>query len=93
MPSSITSVSLAAYSNGVDAGPWPLPALAQFISWLVGDARQRVRRVPTDSSSDVGSRRGLQAVGVVDHLAPGADEDRAAFGVELRLAEFDGWAA
>ena len=59
MPSSIASVSRAAYSNGDEAGVLPFAASTQFISWLVAMRGSVCFGVPTLSCSDCGSRRGL----------------------------------
>ena len=60
MPSSITSVSFAAYSNGHDTATLPLAASTQFISCSSSGIRVSVRAgAPTDSCNDLGSRRDL----------------------------------
>src|SRR5260221_10261493 len=60
MPSSITSVSLAAYSNGHDVSVLPFAASAQFISWFsFGIRGSFFGGVPNDSCSDCGSNRGF----------------------------------
>src|SRR5262245_39000754 len=59
-PSSITSVSLAAYSNGHDAWVLPLAASTQFISWFsFGIRGSFCGGLPNESCSDFGSSRGL----------------------------------
>src|SRR5258706_10836332 len=59
-PSSITSVSFEAYSNGHDAAVFPLAASTQFISWFSCGIRGSFSAgLPYDLCSESGSRRGF----------------------------------
>ena len=59
-PSSITSVSRAAYSNGHDAAVLPLAASTQFISWFsCGMRGSFCAGLPNDACSESGSSRGF----------------------------------
>ena len=59
MPSSIVSVSCAAYSIGELAFASPLIALTQFISWLQGMRAKVLGTSEASSVRDTGKRRGF----------------------------------
>src|SRR5262245_4701826 len=57
----MTSVNLAAYSNGHEIAVRPFAASTQFISWFSSGTRASFAGgVPYESCSDPGSRRGLR---------------------------------
>src|SRR5690242_8632722 len=59
-PSNMTSVSLEAYSNGLDACVLPLQAFTQFISCSsLGIRGNFCAGLPYESCSDFGSSRGF----------------------------------